>query len=163
MSNRISWNQYFMGLAFTIAQRSEDSSTKHGCVLVTKKNNLIIGVGYNGVIAGLDSSKVDIINRPSKYKFFLHSEKNALLNCTILPRFVDGGVKAYITGHPCLACTQDLIQAGVDEFFLAARRGFTNHSQEEKDDFDLITREKKIKVEWVPLEKVQWLNKIDLN
>lgn len=42
----ISWEQYFMGIAFLSAQRSKDPVTQVGACIV--KNNKIIGIGYNG-------------------------------------------------------------------------------------------------------------------
>jgi len=44
--NRPSWNEYFLGLAFVIAQRSLDPRTKHGSV-VTDDNNHIVATGFN--------------------------------------------------------------------------------------------------------------------
>lgn len=170
MSDRISWDEYFMGIAFAVSQRSEDSSTKHGCVLVAKESNIIIGCGYNGLMRGLSPARVDIQTRPEKYKWMIHSEENALLNTTVIPRMVPGGVKAYVTGRPCSAqpgggvgCLQKLIQAGINEIFIAERRGYLQHTQEIEDDFNFIVWEKGVLVHYVPLEDVQWLNKIDLN
>lgn len=159
---RITWDQYFMGIAFAVAQRSEDPSIKHGCVLVSRKENIILATGYNGLIPGLSPDKVDIHTRPEKYTWMQHSEKNAVLNATQPLKFVDGGVKAYITGLPCLDCIQILSIAGVKEIYIANRRGFLHHDQKIKDDFDLVVRQKDICVTYIELEQVGWLKEISL-
>ena len=47
MNTRITWDQYFMGLALLSAQRSKDTRTNVGACIVDKHNR-IIGIGYNG-------------------------------------------------------------------------------------------------------------------
>lgn len=159
---RITWDQYFMGLAFAVAQRSEDSSIKHGCVLVSRKENIILATGYNGLIPGLSSDKVDIQSRPEKYTWMQHSEKNAVLNATQPLKFVDGGVKAYVTGLPCTDCIQILSIVGVKEIYIADRRGYLHHDQKIKDDFDLVIAERGIKLVRMDLKDVDWLHSIVL-
>lgn len=159
---RITWDQYFMGLAFAVAQRSEDPSIKHGCVLVSRKENIILATGYNGLIPGLSPDKVDIHTRPEKYKWMQHSEKNAVLNATQPLKFVDGGVKAYITGLPCTDCIQILSIVGVKEIYIANRRGYLHHDQKIIDDFDLVIAERGIKLVRMDLKDVDWLHSIVL-
>lgn len=159
---RITWDQYFMGLAFAVAQRSEDPSIKHGCILVSRKENIILATGYNGLIPGLSPDKVDIHTRPEKYTWMQHSEKNAVLNATQSLKFVDGGVKAYVTGLPCTDCIQILSIVGVKEIYIANRRGYLNHDQKIKDDFDLVVAERGIKLVRMDLKHVDWLHNIVL-
>lgn len=160
---RPSWDQYFMGLAFAAAQRSQDQSIKHGCVLVSKTTNIILATGYNNPIAGLSVDKINIIDRPEKYKWMRHAEWNAVLNSSLPLRFVAGGVKAYVTGLPCSDCIQLLAQSGVDEVYMARRRGFLSHSEEIQRDFNLIVEEKKITLVEVGLDEVQWLKNIEFD
>jgi len=44
----ISWDEYFMGIAFLSAMRSKDPNTQVGCCIATK-NNRIASLGYNGL------------------------------------------------------------------------------------------------------------------
>ena len=87
--------------------RSQDDSTRCGCVLIDK-NNKIIGQGYNGHPRNVDFNKMPK-ERPQKYGPIIHSENNALLNCT---GFLEGAT-AYITGPPCVHCFAQLIQVGI--------------------------------------------------
>ena len=52
---RPEWDDYFLGIAQVVAQRSHDAQTQHGCV-ITDANHRIIGVGYNGFPRGMDDS-----------------------------------------------------------------------------------------------------------
>lgn len=110
MNNKLSvpsWDQYFLSIAKVVATRSPDPNTKHGCVIVNKKNR-IVSTGYNGPLQGIDDEQVPL-TRPAKYDHLLHSEENALLFSTESLE----GCTAYITGHPCVRCFRSLAQKGV--------------------------------------------------
>ncbi len=47
----LSWDEYFMGVAFLSAQRSKDPNTQVGACIVDK-DRCIIGIGYNGFPRG---------------------------------------------------------------------------------------------------------------
>lgn len=47
----LSWDEYFMGVAFLSAQRSKDPNTQVGACIVDE-NKCIIGIGYNGFPRG---------------------------------------------------------------------------------------------------------------
>lgn len=103
---RPDWDEYFLSIAEEVSTRSIDPSTKHGCVLVKDKH--IIGTGYNGPPRGMDDSKIPL-TRPDKYKWFKHSEVQALNNRVLIQR----GFTAYITGEPCFHCLTSLYDQGV--------------------------------------------------
>ena len=50
-SDYLSWDEYFMGIAFLSAQRSKDPNTQVGACIVDA-NKCIIGIGYNGFPRG---------------------------------------------------------------------------------------------------------------
>lgn len=110
----MTWNDYFMTLARTIALKSKDPSTKVGCVIVGPDNE-IRSTGYNGYPRGMDD-RVQY-ERPIKYKFYEHAERNAIYNsarfgapikeCTI-----------YISSlPPCTDCSRAIIQSGITWVF----------------------------------------------
>jgi len=47
----LSWEDYFMGIAFLSAQRSKDPSSQVGACIVNKEKR-IVGIGYNGMPTG---------------------------------------------------------------------------------------------------------------
>ena len=100
--DRLSWEEYFMGVAKMIRARSEDPKTKVGCVLV--KDNRIIGTGYNGF-----PKHIDFKWDTTKQLYVVHAEANAILNSTEPCE----GATAYVTLFPCNECAKLLIQAGI--------------------------------------------------
>jgi len=94
MRNRISWEKYAMSLAKTASLRSEDLYLKVGaCAL--GYNNRVLGVAYNGLVAGKTVNNNFWKNRDSRRKYIVHAEQNLLslfrrgearlLACTLLP------------------------------------------------------------------------------
>ena len=47
----ISWDEYFMGVAFLAAMRSKDPGTQVGACIVSTDNK-ILSIGYNGMPIG---------------------------------------------------------------------------------------------------------------
>jgi dCMP deaminase len=108
----------FMQLAFTIAKRSPDPFTKCGAI-ITDNRGRIIGTGYNGMPRDTDGDDFPwgrgdgSQNDPnSKYPYVHHAEKNAILNCVLLPHYI-GGAVCYVNAKCCYHCLNDLWQFGV--------------------------------------------------
>ena len=137
---RPQWNDYFLGLAKVVSQRSHDVHTKHGCV-ITDKNNRILGVRYNGFPKGLDDSKLPL-SRPEKYPWFIHSEKNALANCVVRP---DDGI-AYVTGQCCNDCIMSLWQEGIQTVYMIDDHGTHLFDDNAKKIFDTFVQMSGIRI-----------------
>lgn len=140
MQSRPSWTNYFLGLSHIVAQRSHDIHTKHGCI-ITDSSNRILGVGYNGFPRGLDDTKLPT-NRPDKYHWMIHAEKNALSNCVVRP---DNGI-AYVTGQSCCDCTMALWQEGVTKIVMSNKHGTILFDDEENKRFNLFVEMSNIKI-----------------
>ncbi len=110
----ISWDQYFMGVAYLSSKRSKDPSTQVGACIVNTKNR-IVGIGYNGFPVGIDDDlfpwKNDDNWLDSKYPYVVHAEQNAILNAT--EKLDDA--KIYVTLFPCNECAKVIIQSGLKE------------------------------------------------
>jgi len=109
------WDITFFNLAFDIAKKSKDKSTKCGAVLVGEGNK-ILSLGYNGPPPQIDDNEVPWNTRPEKYAYILHADENALL--TALDAW--GGKplirsKMYLTAMPCTECVLRMIRCGVKE------------------------------------------------
>lgn len=50
-SDYLSWDEYFMAVAFLAAKRSKDPVTQVGACIVDKRN-VVVGLGYNGMPTG---------------------------------------------------------------------------------------------------------------
>lgn len=101
------WDRWLMDIAWTVSTRSEDPSTKVGCVIVDEKNKPV-SFGYNGFLAGCEEIAVDF-NRPKKYGLIIHAEMNALLNA----KRDLVGCKLYCTHAPCYNCLKHILQSGI--------------------------------------------------
>lgn len=107
----IDWDTYFLGLAFYVSVKSKDPSTKCGCILIGDKHQ-VVSTGYNGLPRGLDDDVEDRKERPAKYHWFEHAERNAIYNAS-LNGLVTKGCTAYITAPPCSDCARAIVQSGI--------------------------------------------------
>lgn len=139
--DRPSWNEYFIKLAQDVSLRSEDVYVKHGCILVDRKTNHIIGTGFNGLFKGADKSQIDIFDRDGRRPYMIHAEENAIMNSMVNPLNLIMGAKAYITGRSCNVCLQRLINFGIAEIYELDQPGSITDSPDQE-----IMREKILKM-----------------
>lgn len=109
----LSWDEYFMSVAYLASMRSKDPNTQVGACIVDS-NNKILSMGYNGFPMGCSDDEFpwarDGEDFDSKYFYVTHSELNAILN------YRGGsleGSKLYVTLFPCNECAKACIQAGI--------------------------------------------------
>jgi len=107
---RPAWDEYYLTIAYVVAQRSFDPSSKCGCVLVSRDGR-VLSTGYNGPIKGSIDSKIPL-TRPEKYCHMIHGEENALLAYSGSHQDIQDGT-AYVTGRPCHRCLRMLLQKGI--------------------------------------------------
>ena len=111
MSNKrldyISWDEYFMGVAYLSGMRSKDPHSQ-------------VSMGYNGFPKGCSDDVFPWAREgdplENKYLYVTHSELNAILN------YRGGsleGSKLYVTLFPCNECAKAIIQAGIRELIYA--------------------------------------------
>lgn len=113
---RKSWNQYFMEMALTVAERGTCDRAYVGCVLVNAEHR-IVSTGYNGSVAGNPHcDEIGHTMRDGHCIATIHAEMNALLYCAKSGISVNG-CTCYVTHFPCLNCTKSLIQAGIQKIY----------------------------------------------
>lgn len=151
--SRPSWEDYFMGLAVVVSQRSHDIHTKHGCI-ITDTNNHILGVGYNGFPKGMRDDTLPL-TRPEKYQWMIHAEKNALSNCVIRPE----NSIAYVTGQSCNDCIMSLWQEGVKKVVMLDGHGTYLFDEMASKRFDLFVEQTGIEIIRIP-KNLSWLQNI---
>ncbi len=105
------WNKRFMELAFLVASWSKDPSTKTGAVIVGPDKE-IRSTGYNGPVRGVNDDVQERLERPTKYDFFEHAERNALYNACLTGVSVKG-CTMFATHAPCVDCARAIIQSGI--------------------------------------------------
>jgi dCMP deaminase len=108
----MNWNDYFFTIAEAVKLKSKDPATKIGAVIVGKDKE-ILSTGYNSFPRGLDDSKLDRQERPEKYFWFEHAERNAIFNAAKVGTSIDGA-EIYLTCDiPCVDCARAIINSGI--------------------------------------------------
>lgn len=105
------WDRRYMDLVDYVKEWSEDRSTHIGAVLV--KNNRVISVAYNGMPSGINDKLDSRHDRPAKYFYFEHAERNSIYSCA-LNGTQTAGATMYTTGIPCADCARAVLQAGLE-------------------------------------------------
>ena len=142
-------------MAFVVSLRSEDLETKHGSIIVSKRDNLILSTGYNGLIKGADHNMFPTSGK-EKYSVMIHSEENCLLNTSRSIRDYPGGVKMYVTGKPCPGCLQKIWNSGIDHIVMAKRKGTKLETPETDIIFSKIVKSTGIIIEEMEVDN-NWL------
>lgn len=113
-----SWDDYFSEMAALASTRSKDQSTNIGAIIVGPDNE-IRSSGYNSFPRGLNDFCSDRHERPEKYFWFEHAERNAIYNaarhgCSLK------NCRIYLNCYvPCADCARGIIQVGIKEVILA--------------------------------------------
>lgn len=115
----MNWDEYFLALAELVCFRSKDRSTKVGAVIVGPDNE-IRSTGYNSFVRGIDDHLEERHQRPAKYEWTEHAERNAIY-CAARHGAALKGCRMYINwgGFPCADCARAIIQAGIIEVVMA--------------------------------------------
>jgi dCMP deaminase len=115
---RMNWDEYFLAIAELVSFRSKDRSTKVGAVIVGPDNE-IRSTGYNSFVRGIHDNVEERHQRPEKYEWTEHAERNAIYNAARHGAALKG-CRIYINwgGYPCADCTRGIIQAGIVEIVM---------------------------------------------
>ena len=103
---RPSFEEIYLRLALTLAERSTCKRLKVGTVITSTDYRKVLAVGYNGNASGLPN---ECDRDEVGHCGCLHSEENAVINCDS-PREVEKFV--FVSHLPCSACAKRLINLG---------------------------------------------------
>ena len=115
------WVEYFYKIADQIKEKSKDNHTKIGAVIVGKDKE-IVSTGYNSFPRGIEDNKKERQERPEKYYWFEHAERNAIYNAALIGVSTKGCTMYLTCGIPCADCARGIINAGIIRIF-AVRDG----------------------------------------
>ena len=108
----MNWKEYFRGIAHQVKLKSKDRYTQIGAVVVGNDNQ-IVSTGYNSFPRGIN----DIIDarqeRPEKYYWFEHAERNSLYNAALIGVSTKGCTMYLTCGIPCSDCARGIINSGI--------------------------------------------------
>ena len=120
----ISWDDLYMSMMHLVSMKSKDKTTHTGAVIVGPDNE-VRSVGYNGFVRGINDDVQDRQERPEKYYWMEHSERNAIYNATLLGTSLKG-CRMYTNGTPCMDCARAIVQCGIDEVIIDKDWEFDN-------------------------------------
>lgn len=88
---------------------SKDRSTKVACTFLDPEDGTELTRGFNGMPRGIDESPAERHERPMKYEFFEHAERNAIYN--LARRYLKGST-ALSTSVPTVGCVRAVLSVG---------------------------------------------------
>lgn len=117
-----------------VASDSKDDSTKCGAVIV-RQDNSIASTGYNGFPRGVLETP-ERMERPAKYLFTEHAERNAIYNCA--DQSLEG-YSIFVFTYPhelftCADCARAIIQSGIKYVYYPRHSGDQTDREMEWND-----------------------------
>ena len=122
-NSRPGWNEYFIQMAFLVAQRSTCKRHHVGAVIVRHKR--VLTTGYNGAVSGRKHcidvgclrDRLGIKSGTMHEKCeAVHAEQNAIVQAAKMGIALDKA-SLYCTHQPCGICAKFIRQAGIIEVF----------------------------------------------
>ena len=113
----MNWNEYFRGIAHQVKLKSKDIRTQIGAVIVGSDNE-IVSTGYNSFPRGINDSVDERQERPEKYYWFEHAERNAIYNAARIGVSTKDCTMYLTCGIPCADCCRGIINAGISKIVL---------------------------------------------
>jgi dCMP deaminase len=108
----MNWNEYFRNIAHQVKLKSKDERTQIGAVIVGEDNE-IVSTGYNSFPRGISDDISERQERPEKYFWFEHAERNAIYNAARIGVSTKGTTMYLTCGIPCADCCRGIINAGI--------------------------------------------------
>lgn len=105
------WDKRFMELAKHVSTWSKDTNTKLGAVIVDDEHT-ILSIGYNGLCRGAEDNIQERYERPQKYLYTEHAERNAIYNAVRSGVSLKGST-IYVPMFPCVDCARGIINSGI--------------------------------------------------
>ena len=120
MSDRLTWDQYFMTITQQVAERSTCNRAKVGAVIVRDRN--ILATGYNGAPVGMPHcTEAGCLIYESKTPYgeveqncfrTIHAEINAIAQAAKNGSTIKDS-SIYVTHTPCIHCIKVLVNTGI--------------------------------------------------
>jgi dCMP deaminase len=127
----MNWVDYFLNIAEQVKLKSKDKSTKIGSVVVGKDNE-ILSTGYNSFPRGLDDNLTERQERPEKYFWMEHSERNCIYNAARIGVSLKGSTMYVTSGIPCVDCARAIINSGIKKVY--CKRECTTKNKEKWEE-----------------------------
>ena len=106
------WDRYFLNIAEQVKEKSKDKRTHIGAVIVGKDNE-IVSTGYNSFPRGINDNIEERQERPEKYYWIEHAERNAIYNAARMGVSLRESTMYLTCGIPCSDCAKGIISSGI--------------------------------------------------
>jgi len=106
---------FYLKKANKIALNSKDQSTKVGAFILDEEEISPLGFGYNGMPRGLPDDDKEKNERPEKYLWYEHAERNAIYNSAQL--LMNNSV-ILLTHFPNMDSARAIVSSGIDKIIL---------------------------------------------
>ena len=116
----MNWDEYFYEMANLVATKSKDTSTQIGAVIVGPDNE-IRSTGYNSFPKGLNDDLEERQERPEKYYWIEHAERNALYNAAKIGVSTKDCTMYLNCGVPCCDCARGIINSGLKRIYICEK------------------------------------------
>jgi dCMP deaminase len=132
---RPSWDEYFLKMAFLVAERSTCLRHHVGAIII--KDRHVLTTGYNGAARNIEDCLNlgclrNQLNIPSGERHeicrAIHAEQNAIIQAGVHGVNIDGGT-LYCTHSPCIICAKMIVNSGIKRVVTCG---------EYPDDFNLV-------------------------
>ncbi|MBT4349185.1 cell division protein DedD [bacterium] len=155
---RPSWDEYFMQIAETVAQRATCDRGRSGCVVARDKQILVTGyVGSPRGIAHCDEigHLMKTVTHEDGHQSqhclrTVHAEQNAICQAARLGISLDAAT-LYCRMTPCRACAMMIINCGIKKVFCQKKYHAGSESEE-------MFKEAKLELEYFDEEVEQYKN-----
>ena len=129
----MNWVDYFKNIANQVKLKSKDKKTQIGVVIVGKDNE-IVSTGYNSFPRGIKDDVDERQERPEKYFWFEHAERNAIYNAARIGVSTKETTMYLSNWFPCADCARGIINAGITTIY-CDRPDTTNKTSSYNESF----------------------------
>ena len=130
------WDAYYLEICKVVGSRSKDPNTQLGCVIVGPAHE-IRSTGYNSFPRGIRDDVPERLERPAKYLWIEHAERNAICNAARAGTATEA-CTIYVEIMPCMDCARAIVQAGIREVVVSAGRMAQYSSEYYDEHFGLV-------------------------
>jgi dCMP deaminase len=130
------WDSYYLDICRVVAKRSKDPDTQLGAVIVGPAKE-IRSTGYNSLPRHIRDDIEERKQRPTKYLWMEHAERNAIYNAARCGTPLEG-CTLYVELMPCMDCARAIVQAGIVEVIVDSERMARYDSEKYNPHFDNV-------------------------
>ena len=149
----MNWVEYFYNIAEEVKKKSKDKNTQIGAVIVGKDKE-IVSTGYNSFPRGIEDNLTDRQEKPEKYFWFEHAERNAIYNAARIGVSTKDCTMYLTCGIPCADCARGIINAGIIKIYVMEGGGAQSQKWLDSGDRSRqMFKEAGVQIEWYNFKK----------